>query len=86
MLSVTFRSEDGPGHCIWCDTDKDDCADVKFGDGSFDGLMCDRCFKRARKNRLRVAFAGKRSRERLSPEDASQIAGAVAKDGEGKKP
>ncbi len=74
MLSVTFRSE-GPGHCIWCDADKEDCTDVRFGDGSFDGPMCDRCFKRARKNRLRVAEAGK-------PVPAQP----PAKDGEVRKP
>ena len=31
MLSVTFRSEDGPGHCIWCDTEShDDCGDCEL--------------------------------------------------------
>ena len=55
VLSITLRSE-GPGHCIWCDKDKEETTDVKFGDGSFDGPMCDPCFKRAKRNRLRLAL------------------------------
>jgi hypothetical protein len=58
VLSVTFRSE-GPAHCILCDKDKKDTNDVLFADGSFEGPMCDPCFKKAKKLRLRVALAKK---------------------------
>jgi hypothetical protein len=54
LLTITFRSE-GPAHCILCDKDKKDTTDVQFHDGSFEGPMCDPCFKKAKKLRLRVA-------------------------------
>ena len=79
MLLVAFGSE-GPGHCIWCDTDKQETTDVKFADGSFAGPMCDRCFKRAKKHRSRVAAAS----TPLSPEQIRQLVNALV--GEAKKP
>ena len=56
VLSVTLLSE-GSARCILCDKDRKETIEVQFGDGSFEGPMCEPCFKRARRLRLRVALA-----------------------------